>query len=186
LKKLFFVTTIIFLFAGISLNAQDKTLRIAYVDSDIIVKQLPETEVVKKQIEDIQKQYVDTISAVESDIKTKLDTYKAKYEDAQNKVKEGKLTPDQITTLEAELGNMQSEIQKLDQGLAEYKQSIQQILVAKQQELFKPINDKVTKKIEEVAKELKFNFVFDKAGGFLIYGDKDYDLTYKIMEKLNK
>lgn len=186
MKKLFFVGIIIFLFAGISLKAQDKTLRIAYVDSDIIVKQLPETEVVKKQIDDIQKQYVDTITAVEADIKTKLDAYKTKYEDAQTKVKEGKLTPDQITALEAELGNMQTEIQKLDQGLAEYKQNVQQVLVAKQQELFKPINDKVTKKIEEVAKELKYNFIFDKAGGLLIYGDKDYDLTYKVMEKLNK
>lgn len=186
MKKLFFIATIVFLFTGISLNAQDKGLKIAFVDSDIIVKQMPETEAVKKQLEDIQKQYVDTITAVETDIKTKLESYKTKYEDAQTKVKEGKLTPDQISALEAELGNMQSEIQKLDQNLAEYKQNIQQVLVAKQQELFKPINDKVTKKIEDVAKELKFNFVFDKAGGLLIYGDKEFDITYKVMEKLNK
>ena len=43
---------------------------------------------------------------------------------------------------------------------------------------------KITKAIENVAKDLKINFVFDKADGTLIYGDKEYDITFKVLDKL--
>lgn len=50
--------------------------------------------------------------------------------------------------------------------------------------MFKPIKEKITKAIENVAKDLKINFVFDKADGTLIYGDKEYDITFKVLDKL--
>ena len=67
-----------------------------------------------------------------------------------------------------------------------YKQKVQNELIQKQSELFKPVKDKVIKVIEEVAKKMKINFVFDKAEeyGILIYGDKEFDITFKVLDQL--
>jgi Skp family chaperone for outer membrane proteins len=53
-----------------------------------------------------------------------------------------------------------------------------------QLELFKPVKEKITKSIETLAKELKYNIVLDKASDALIYGDKDIDITFKVLDKL--
>ena len=99
-------------------------------------------------------------------------------------MQEGKLTPDQVKALDAEISEMQTELQKIEQDYGEYKQNVQQALLAKQSELFKPVKEKITKIIELVAKEMKYNFVLDKAGETLIYGDKDLDITFKVLDKL--
>lgn len=177
----------IILLAAISVfivNAGYSQVKVAFVDSDVILKQLPEAQGVQKQLEELQKFYVDTLTAKESEYKTKAEALKTKYDDAQKKVQEGKLTPDQVKALDAEISEMQTELQKLEQDYAEYKQNVQQVLLAKQAELFKPVKEKITRTIELVAKELKFNLVLDKAGETLIYGDKDLDITFKVLDKL--
>jgi outer membrane protein len=159
-------------------------VKIAFVDSEVIIAQLPEAQDVKKKLEDQQKLYIDTITAIENDIKTKADAFKTKYEDAQKQIEAGKLTQDQIKTLENELGLMQEEVQSMDQGLSAYKQNVQKTLYDVQVELFKPVKEKITKSIEALAKELKYNIVLDKASDALIYGDKDIDITFKVLDKL--
>lgn len=180
MKNTLFVILLLFI-CGLTANAQ---VKVAFVDSEIIIAQLPEAQTVKKQLEDLQKQYIDTITAAETDIKAKAEVFKTKYEDAQKKIEAGQLTADQIKALEGELGAMQEDIQMLDQQLATYKQNIQKELVDKQVELFKPVREKITKAIESLAKEMKYNMVFDKAADAMIYGDKDIDITFKVLDKL--
>jgi len=165
-------------------NAQSQ-VKLGFVDSETILKQLPEAQKVQSELEGLQKLYVDTIQTREADIKSKAETFKAKYDDAQKKVETGAVKSDaELKDLQDEIGNLQRELQGLDEGLGQYKQSIQSILVARQAELFKPVKEKITKTIEEVAKTLKINFVFDKADGTLLYGDKEYDITFKVLDKL--
>jgi outer membrane protein len=159
-------------------------VRIAFVDSEVIIKQLPEAQAVQKKMEDLQKQYLDTVTAMENEIKTKADDFKTKYEDAQKQLESGKLSGDQAKVVESQLTEMQGDIQKLDQNLSAYKQEIQQTLVSTQQTLFKPVKEKITSVIGDVARELKYNMVLDKASDTLIYGDKDIDITFKILDKL--
>lgn len=182
MKKTIFIALMLFLAAGFT--KQNAQVKIAFVDSDVIIKQLPEAQEVQKKMEELQKQYVDTITARENEIKSKADAFKTKYEDAQKQLESGKLAGDQAKAVEAELTEMQSEIQNLDQQLAAYKQEIQQTLVSTQAALFKPVKDKITSVIGDVAKELKYNIVLDKASDALIYGDKDIDITFKILDKL--
>lgn len=179
-KTLILLLFFIFAAAGTSVSQ----VKVAFVDSDIIIKQLPEAQEVQKKLEDLQKLYVDTVTTKENDIKTKADALKTKYEDAQRQVQDGKLTPEQVQALETEITNMQVEVQKLDQDLADYKQEVQKVLLNTQAELFKPVKDKITKVIEQVARELKYNYVLDKASDAMIYGDKDMDITFKVLDKL--
>jgi outer membrane protein len=181
-KKSIALVFLLFFFIGAS-NLYSQ-VRIAFVDSDVIIKQLPEAQLVQKKLEELQKAYVDTISGKETEIRTKADDFKVKYEDAQKQVESGKLSTDQAKQLEAQMTELQNEIQRLDQELAAYKQQVQQSLVTTQQELFKPVKEKITKQIEEVAKELKYSMVLDKSSDALIYGDKDIDITFKVLDKL--
>jgi outer membrane protein len=176
---------ILLAFMSVSLvGAAYSQVKVAFVDSDVILKQLPEAQAVQKQLEDLQKLYVDTLTAKETEYKTKAEALKIKYDAAQQQVQAGKLTPDQVKALDAEISEMQTELQRLEQDYGEYKQNVQQALLAKQAELFKPVKEKITRTIEQVAKELKYNFVLDKAGETLIYGDKELDITFKILDKL--
>lgn len=161
-------------------------VKIAYVDSDVIIKQLPEAQEVQKKLEDLQKQYLDTVTTKENDLKTKAEDFKTRYADAQKQLEAGTLTQDQVKELESQLGEMQVEIQKDEQDLYDYKQQVQQILLGTQNDLFKPVKDKIIKVIGEVAKDLKYNLVLDKAGETVLYGDKDMDITFKVLDKLNK
>ncbi len=159
--------------------------KVAYVDSEVILKQLPESQKIQKDMEATQKIYLDTISSKEASLKTMAESFKIKYEDAQKKVESGQVKGDaDLKALNDEIQGLQREIQTEGEALDLYKQKIQQDLLAKQQDLFKPVRDKVTKAIEDVAKDMKINFVFDKANGSLIYGDKDSDITFKVLDKL--
>lgn len=167
-----------------SIGAVSAQVKVAFIDSDVIINQLPETADIKKNLEDIQKLYVDTITAKESEIKTNADAFKAKYEDAQKQMEAGKLSQEQIKALESELGRMQEEVQRLDQELSLYKQNVQYAIIEEKEKLMKPVRDKVFKAVEGLSKELKYNIVLDKASGALIYGDKEIDITFKVLDKL--
>ncbi|MBV6477997.1 MAG: hypothetical protein HGGPFJEG_00743 [Ignavibacteria bacterium] len=160
-------------------------IKIGYVDSEIILKQLPEAQQVQKELEGLQKLYLDTIQSKENEIKAKAETFKSKYDEAQKKVETGEVKSEsELKVLQDEIGALQQELQNLDEGLTLYKQNTQNSLLLRQQELFKPVKDKITKTIEEIAKSLKINFVFDKADGTLLFGDKEYDITFKVLDKL--
>jgi outer membrane protein len=57
----------------------------------------------------------------------------------------------------------------------------------KEKSVLKPLRDKIIDAIEEVAREEKLNFVFDKAGDvILLYADKQFDITFKVLDKLTR
>lgn len=164
-----------------------QALKIGYVDSEVIIKQLPEYKRIMDELESIQKSYMDTINTKETDIKSKAEVFKTRYEDAQKKVESGVIKSDEeLKALNQEISDLQKELQNLDDGLTTYKQSVREALYTKQNELFKPVQEKVKKAIEDLAKDLKVNLVFDKTEsvGSLLYGDKELDLTFKVLDKL--
>jgi outer membrane protein len=55
----------------------------------------------------------------------------------------------------------------------------------KQNELMKPVQDKVFKAIQDVAKEAGYDFVFDRSSEImLLYMNEKHDLTSKVIKKL--
>ncbi len=162
-----------------------QTIKVGFVDSEIILKQLPESQKVIAELDGLKKLYIDTIQAKEKELKTNAESFKAKYEEAQKKVESGLVKSEaEMKQLNEEIQGLQKALQEQDDALTIYKQKVQEDLVQKQNEMFKPLKEKITKAIENVAKELKINFVFDKADGTLIYGDKEYDITFKVLDKL--
>lgn len=180
-----YLILIVFSFVMMQAGEARSQIKIGYVDSEIILKQLPEAQKVQTELEGLQKLYLDTIQSKETEIKSKAEIFKSKYDEAQKKVESGEVkSQTEIKALEDEIGALQKELQTLDENLSLYKQNIQNSLISRQSELFKPVKEKITKTIEEVAKSLKISFVFDKADGTLLFGEKEYDITFKILDKL--
>ena len=55
----------------------------------------------------------------------------------------------------------------------------------KQEELMKPVQNRVFSVIQEVAKEKDLDFVFDRSGDIVfLYAKPEYDITNIVLEKL--
>ena len=184
LVKICLVLILSLMFVSIK-NIHAQQLSIGYVDSEVILKQLPETKKAMSDIEGLQKLYLDTVQTKEKSIKEKIEVYKTKFDEGQKAIDAGKLSEAEIKKLNEELNTLKTEVQAMDEELSNYKQKIQNLLVQKQNELFKPIVEKMTKAIEDIAVSMKITFVFDKAKDGLIYGEKKYDITFDVLKKLN-
>ncbi len=60
------------------------------------------------------------------------------------------------------------EIQEIQKRIQDYEQIARERIVAKQNELLKPVYDKARKAIEDVAKEKGYTYVIDNSGGSLL------------------
>ena len=159
-------------------------IKIGYVDREGIIKQMPEYKKVEDEYQAYAKLYADTLQAKENELKSKADVFKKRYEEAQKMVESGVVKSDaELKKLSDEIADLQKELQTLDDALTVYKQKVQNELIQRQSELLKPLVDKMTKTVEAVAKELKINFVFNKTDD-LIYGEKESDITFKVLDKL--
>jgi len=155
-----------------SLSSLFSQIKIGYVDSETIMKQLPEAQEAQRRIDALVQQW-------QSELQKMRDEWKAKYDEYEKR----KL----ILTDEAR-AQMEKELSELDRKIAEYQ--MQKFgpdgeLYRKQDELVKPIQNKIFNAIKEVAVEEGFDFVFDKGGEILLlYANEKYDLTQKVLNKL--
>ncbi|MEN3038159.1 MAG: OmpH family outer membrane protein [Candidatus Kryptonium sp.] len=162
------------LFFAVSLHSQQATIRIGYVDSQVILQQLPEAQKVQKELDNLLQKY-------QTEYDQMVKTYQSKVEEYQKK--EAMLNPQAKE-------QMQREILELEQKIFEYrnqKLGPQGEFEQEREKRLKPLRDKIIDAIEEVAREEKLNFVFDKAGDvILLYADKQFDVTFKVLDKLTR
>ncbi len=147
-------------------------LKIGYVDSETIMKQLPEAQEAQRKIDVLIQQW-------QGELQKMRDEWKVKYEEYEKR----KL----ILTDEAR-AQMEKELTELDRKIADFQ--MQKFgpdgeLYRKQDEFVKPIQNKIFNAIKEVALEEGYDFVFDKSGEILLlYANEKYDLTQKVLNKL--
>ena len=156
----------IFMLAGFFANAQ----KFGIVNSQEIIQVLPEVREAQANIEtfgtQLQKKYQQMITDLQS-----------KYQELEKKQAQGEISPKQ---LEEEALTLKQE----EGELAKYEQSSQQQIVEKQNNLMKPIMDKITKAIEDVAKENGYTYIFDGSVGFVLYADESTDVSSLVKAKL--
>ena len=148
--------------------------KIGYVNSETILKELPEAKDAKEKLAAIVKGWNDEIEKMSKDLQDKYEDYQKKQGlyNEQTKQSEQKKLIDQ------------------EQKMNEYRQQKfgqQGELALQQDKVMQPIKEKVFKAIEQVAKEQKLSFVFDKAGDvLLLYADKGADYTFIVIDRLKR
>ena len=165
LLKAGLVATAILLFAGIS-QAQ----KFGYINSAILLKELPEMKQIGSTLEGFQAQ-------LKKQGEAKVAAFQQKAQAADQKKQRGEMTPKEEQEVTAQLQKEQEELYALSQDL-------EKKMAEKQEELMKPILEKVNKAIQDVAKEQGFSYIFDSQSGVLLYADESTDVTALVKTKL--
>jgi outer membrane protein len=159
----------IVLLGGGAIHAQAK---IGYVDSQTIMQRLPEGQDAQKQLDALVAQWQGEITKMQNE-------WQRKYEEYDKK----KLIMSDQTRAEAERELVQLEKQVTDYRNQKFGPNGE--MFTKQNELLKPVQDRIFKAIQDVAVEENFDYVFDKSGDILLlYTNEKYDLTPKVLQKL--
>jgi len=155
-------------FSGLSFSQ----VKIGYVDSDAIMDKLPDAQDAKQKLDVIVQEWQTELNKIES-------TWKTKYDDYEKR----KLIMTDQTRAETE-----AELVKLEKQVADYREKkfgTNGEMFQKQDELMKPVQNKVFSAIKDVAKEEDYDYVFDKSGDILLlYAKEKYDITSKVLNKL--
>lgn len=168
MKKTGLILSVLILFASLT-SAQPK---IGYVDSDAIMKQLPDAQDTQKKLDAMIKEWQEELNKMEKDWKTK-------YEDYEKR--KLILSEQKRVEIEKELVGLEDQISKYRQD----KFGVRGELFQKQEELMKPIQNRIFTAIQEIAKENEYDFIFDRSGDIIfLYAKEEYDVTNLVLEKL--
>ena len=168
MKRIYIVFSIVMILQALSF-AQ---LRIGYVDSDTIMDNFPDAQDANQKLDALVREWQDELNKLENNWKTKYDDYEKR-----------KLIMTDQTRSEVE-----TELVKLEQEIADYREKkfgTDGELFQKQDELMRPVQNKVFNAIQEVAEEEDLDFVFDRSGDImLLYAKEEYDLTTQVLDRL--
>jgi len=167
MKRFLFVT--VFLFFSISLSAQ---LKIGYIDSEFIRKQVTDFQDVDKKMDTFVKEWNDEIAKIDK-------TWKEKYDDYDRR---------KLLLSDQKRVEMESELQALEKKMMDLRQAKygpSGEFQKKQEELLKPVLEKVNAAVKKVAEENNYDFIFDRSGDIIfVYAKEEYDVTNLVLEKL--
>ncbi|MFZ1081011.1 MAG: OmpH family outer membrane protein [Candidatus Kryptoniota bacterium] len=161
-----------FMFA---VSPNNTPLKIGYVNSVVILNQLPEAQAAQRKLDALMKSWSDTVNQMSQDYQSKVDAY----------TKQSAMMTDQAKQqAQQDLSTQQQQIlayrqEKVAQG-GEYDQY--------REKLMKPIRDRVVSVITQVAKEQKMQYVIDSREDLavILYAEKDFDITYDVLKILNR
>jgi outer membrane protein len=149
-------------------------MKIGYINSDAIMQQLPEAQDAQKQLDGIVAEWKSDLSKMQSDLQKKFDDY----------------DKEKLIMSDEKRAETEKELQDMDKAMVDYrtkKFGENGELFEKQNELMKPIQDKIFKAVKDVADEEGYDYVFDKSSStLLMYANEKNDLTSKVLAKLTQ
>lgn len=151
------------------------TLKLGYVDSEVILAQYPEAIKVKSDLDGFVAKWRKEVDSMTQDLQKAY----SEFQKQATTMKQEQQQAIQKTLVEKDNKIQQYKDQKFSSPNGEYYQ--------KQDQGMKPIKEKIFKAIDEVSKEESMQFVFDKAGDvILLKADSQFDITYKVLDLLKR
>ena len=168
MKQIYLLFLITVLISG-AVNGQ---LKIGYVDSDTIFDKLPDAVDAQKKIDALIQEWQEELTKMENAWQTKYDDYEKR----------------KLIMSSQKRAEVEKELVTLEDQISEFRQTkfgVDGELFKKQEELMKPIQNKVFNIIQEVARDNDFDFVFDRSGDIIfLYAKEEYDITNAVLDKL--
>lgn len=166
MKKL---AIVLFALSFLSINAQ---LKIGYVDSDTIMEQLPEAQDAQKKIDAQIQEWQDELNKLDREWKTMYDDYERR----------------KLSMSDQRRAEVEKDLVAAEDKVSQFRQEkfgVNGELFKKQEEVMKPVQNKVFNAIKDVAEDEDLDFVFDRSGDIIfLYAKEDYDITNLVLEKL--
>ena len=152
-------------FAGNFAKAQSK---IGYLNTNVLVDQLPEMKTLKTQMDAYSKTFSDQLTTMQAEYQSKGEAYQKS-----------------VTTMtDAARTAAQTELQDLQQRITTFHDNAQRQIEQKSADLMKPIQDKVKAAIQSVATEKGYGYVLDSSQTELLVAPPADDLTAAVKTKL--
>ena len=161
------------LISTINISAQ-RGARVGYIDMDIILNNLEEY---RKSSKSLDK----NILLWKKEIELKKIELK-KYQN-QLEIEKVLLTSELIKDKELEIEDFALELINLQ----EKRFGSNGDMIKQRIQLLQPIQDQVLNIIKEIAKEKKYDFIFDRSSdGTMLYSVKNYDISDLVIKRLNR
>ncbi|ADY52507.1 outer membrane chaperone Skp (OmpH) [Pseudopedobacter saltans DSM 12145] len=161
----------IILFALIVIANVALAQRLAYVDSEYILKHIPEYASAQKQLNELSIQWQKDIEQKFKDVEGMQKAYQA------DKVL---LTDDMRKRREEEIGQKQTEANELQQKKFGYEGD----LFKEKVRLIKPVQERIAKAIQEYAARESLDVILDKATVTFLYARPNYDRSNDIITRM--
>ena len=164
-----YLIAVFFVIFGLNfVNAQ----RFGYIDTDFILNKMPENKKAQDEIDQLTEAWAKEVKDMEKEIGAMYSALQAEQVLLTDEMKKERTAA--IEKKEAEMKEYQKKVFGFD-GL----------LFLKQQELTKPVLDKIWDAVDKVAKQNNLAIVFDKAGDLvMIYTDPRFDYTDFVLDEL--
>ena len=170
MKKYSVLFYIGFLFLG--LNSLQAQLKIGYVDSEAVMDSLSEAQDAQSRLDAQIQEWQDELKGMENE-------WQEAYNDYENR---------KLILSDKKRAEFEKELFDKETKISQYRQQkfgVNGELFKKQDELMKPIQNKIFNVIKEVAEEEDLDFVFDRSGDMIfLYAKDEYDITKLVIEKL--
>lgn len=147
-------------------------MKIGHINSETIMQTLPEAIDAQKSIDAI-------VAGWEADLQKMQADWKKKYDDFD---KRKLILTDQVRA------DQERELRELDQNITDFRNKKfgqNGELFQKQNEIMKPIQNKMFHVLEEIAKDDGYDYIFDRSGEILVlYANDKYDLTQRVLQRM--
>lgn len=157
------------LMAATLTQAQSK---IGHINSEAIMQTLPEAIDAQKTLDQLVSQWEGELQKMQAEWKRKFDDYDKR----------------KLILTDQARADAERELRELDQSIADYRNKKfgqNGELFQKQNDVMKPIQNKIFKVLAEIAKEDNYDYVFDKSGEILLlYANDKNDLTQKVISRM--
>jgi Skp family chaperone for outer membrane proteins len=170
MKRIFKLIFILFVIPS-KLHGQ-RGARIAYIDMDVILNKNKEFRTANMLLDEKISQW-----------KKEIELKKIKLKQIQDQftVEKILLTPELIEDRELEIRDFASEIISLQ----EKRFGPNGDMMIQKNQLFKPVQDQVLSIVQDVAKERKYDFVFDRSSDIImLYSAKNYDISDLVLKRI--
>ena len=161
------------LFGLMQLQAQ-RGVRIAYIDMNIILDNIDEYQKANALLNDRIVEW-----------KKEIELKKIQLQQYENQLEAERvlLTPELITDRELEIKDFATEIIALQEKRFGPKGD----RIIQRNKLIKPIQDQVLAIVQDIAKERKYDFVFDRSADVvMLYSSKNYDISDLVLKRINR
>jgi outer membrane protein len=165
----------IFLFASSLLLGNSAfgqtTIKLGHINSQDLFTAMPESDTAQKKLEKIAMQFETTLEELQVEFNKKYEEYLKQSQDP--------------SVGELILRTKEEELQTLQQRIQSFQQEAQSEIAKKRTELFKPVQDKALKAVNDVARENGFTYIFDMASGTIVFAaDNTIDILPLVKKKL--
>lgn len=150
-------------------NAQ---VKIAHINSEAVMQALPEAADAQKSLDALVAQWEAELQKMQADWKRRFDEYDKR----------------KLILTDQARAEQERELRELDQRIVDYRNKKfgqNGELFQKQNEVMKPLQNKMFKVLEEIAKDEGYDYIFDRSGEvLLLFANDKLDLTDRVIARM--